>query len=248
MALRVQLLLFILGLPVSAFCQTFDVIYLKDSTVVEGTILEMDTRSQVKIQTPDKQVYIIDAARVERIVTVPGKLPRARGDYQIKDRGFFNETEVGLHFGMTSEQYYYYYRAVAATFSFRCTNGYQLNRYLRAGLGFGLEVYQSYPFTPVFARAGGSLFDGAVSALYWAEAGKGFGWDEIDTVFNYYGGLTWGAGTGMRFNSRGRVSFQILMGVRSLAARFETYDYWTDSKTIETRHFNRFVLAAGLTF
>jgi len=229
--------------------RAYDVVYLKDSSVIYGVIIQMDTDHQVTIAAEDKKVYVIDANRVARIVrtTVAGPMPPAyRMGYNVKtEKGYYNEWEMGLNMGVRDDSWWR--NQFTASFTLSIVNGYQWSRYLRTGAGLGIDVYDGFPYSPIFLRAGGNLFDGPVSLLYWGEIGHALSWDAT----NQKGGRMVGFGSGMRFNSRGAASFHLGFGYRfqKTTWEFEGVD-WQGNPVhdIEVRMFNRVALRCGFSF
>lgn len=193
--------------------RTYDAVYLKDSTVIYGSIESMDTDKEIRIMGTDKRLYVVDMSRVDRILRQPGTgIPITKPPFREKSgKGYYNEWEMGLNMGMALQNWWGWstYRFVAS-FTLGIVNGYQWNRYLRTGVGLGIDVFDRVPFSPVFLRAGGNLFNGPASLLYYGEFGHSFSWEDT----NQKGGLMYGIGTGIRFNSRGSAAFHITFGYR----------------------------------
>ena len=68
----VALVLVYLGLPVLAAGQTYDdVVYLKDGSIIRGTIIEQVPGKSIKIQTRDGNVFVYQMDDVEKIAKDP---------------------------------------------------------------------------------------------------------------------------------------------------------------------------------
>ena len=123
-----------------------DVVYLKNGSVVYGSVIETIPNETVKIQAEDGLVYVYQLADVDRIVHdstyspverfyEPQVLePAVREDYL--QRGFRGIADLGLHAGLVND-------LDNAQFSAAVTLGYQANRFffIGAGIAPALWVY-----------------------------------------------------------------------------------------------------------
>ena len=115
-----------------------DVVYLKNGSVVNGTVIETIPNETVKIQTEDGLVYVYQLADVDRIVH-DGSLSATERFYEpsVDDlqpsgdylkRGFRGIADMGIHVGLVSDDYH-------AQFSGAMTVGYQATHFLFIGAG-----------------------------------------------------------------------------------------------------------------
>lgn len=229
--------------------RSYDKVVLKDSTVLYGRVIEFESDGHLTLITDAKTTYIIDMSRVARVSRVTGPVPlSSKPPFNTKtQRGYFNEWEMGLNMGTSAVPTWWGGTRHVASFSLQVVNGYRFNRYRQLGLGFGIEVFERYPFSPVFLKGGGNLFEGPVSPLYWGEIGYAFGWSADESK----GGPMAGLGGGVRFNSRGTASFQVAFGYRIQKATvtIETID-WQGNPILDMRRymFNRICLRLGVAF
>ena len=138
----------ILALTFIVTCALFvgaqDVVYLKNGSVVYGTVIETIPNETVKIQAEDGLIYVYQLADVDRIMhdsnyAVTERFyeplvvePAEREDYL--QRGFRGIADLGIHFGLVND-------LDNAQFSAAVTLGYQVNRFLFIGAGIAPALW-----------------------------------------------------------------------------------------------------------
>ena len=89
-----SILVFIISFQSFAQNKPEDVVYLKNGSVIHGTILETVPDQTVKIQTADHNIFIFKMDEVARIT-------KASPDYfRKKERGYTNYLDVGYLHGI----------------------------------------------------------------------------------------------------------------------------------------------------
>lgn len=246
--MRTLIFLGFLALAVTASAQkNYDMVVLKDGTVLYGKVIELETEGRLILETAKRRTFIIGMSEVESIKRYRGRIPlAAKPNFLTKSkRGYFNECEMGLNLGSTPS-FWWWGPEITGGFSLQVVNGYRFDRFRKVGLGLGLDVYSGFPFSSVYTKVGGNLFEGAVSPLYWGDLGYGFGLDADSK-----GGLLAGFGTGLRLNSRGSASIQFSFGYHLQKATVELFGWDWQGNPIEDRRryqFNRVVLRIGVAF
>lgn len=123
-----------------------DVIYLKDGSVIKGSIIEIFPEQTVKIQTSDGLIYVYQMSDVDRITNDDRQTERNEiepqgdsGDYL--KRGFRGIIDFGVCLGIDKFEDY---ALLTSSFTF----GYQLNRLLFVGGGIAptMAFYDYYDF------------------------------------------------------------------------------------------------------
>ena len=140
----------------SAFSQgnTEDVIYLKNGSVIRGEIIEQKFGDFVKIESTGHNVWVFSSEDIDRILKEKHLAPKKWGP-NIKEKGYFNITDVGLLAGRDSYQNRY-------SFSSLIINGYQFKNRLSLGLGTGIE-FMDIPLAPAFIDIRHTIFKGKLS-------------------------------------------------------------------------------------
>jgi hypothetical protein len=117
--------------------KTRDVLYLKNGSVINGTLFEISD-NQYKIRTIDKNTFVFNSAEVDKFVK-EGPVFEGR-----KKDGFGFTMEAGFLVGSQHSEY-------KSPFSFNCLVNYTTNVKNIFGVGSGVEfIGQTY--TPVFVE------------------------------------------------------------------------------------------------
>ncbi len=166
-----KIILFFLGIIILSFSygqitNWEDVIYLKDGSIIRGTIIEQIPNKSIRIQTKDRNVFFYNMDQIEKITKE--EIPN---DKTINNKGseenfakFSNITELGGIFavGPTTLKFEPFYTGGGLTnhleianninqFSFSTINGCQINRRIFIGIGIGAELGQTSINFPFFA-------------------------------------------------------------------------------------------------
>jgi hypothetical protein len=152
------LMLLMLSTMIHAQSNLQDVIYLKDGSIVRGTIIEQIPAISVNIETVDHSVMVIKMDKIEKIVKEPPSTLNAvpKGNSGLK-RGYLGMINIGygIRVGQDSKGTDF------AKFDF--VNGYQFNPYLYTGFGTGLRYYfdngQNSLVIPMFVDIRGHFSD-----------------------------------------------------------------------------------------
>ena len=130
------LLLFALATATISFAQSNfqDVIYLKDGSVVRGTIIDKVPNKSVQIKMADKTVFIYQMDQIDKLAREPY---RFKSDRPLSQRGlqfgYKGLVDVGYQVGQGEYG--------LNRLSFNVVNSLQANPYFSIGLGAGLRYY-----------------------------------------------------------------------------------------------------------
>ena len=139
-----------------------DVVYLKNGSIIRGTIIEQVPNVSLKIETADKSVMVYKMDEIEKISkeliqNVSGTSNKSSG---LKS-GYLGILNVGYGFGVGHD-------SKGIDFGkFDFINGYQFNPYFSLGFGTGLKFYFDESNTslviPLFADFRAHFIDYMVS-------------------------------------------------------------------------------------
>ena len=243
----VVILIFFLAHPLVMFGQNSkeDVVYLKNGSVIRGNITEIKMDEYVLIQISGGSILKYAMAEVDSITKEAAY--NSKGDYKYKESGYFNETGFALLFGREANNFY---NNSSISVEFHTVNGYQLNKYLRAGVGIGVDYYSNYDFvlSPVYLNIGGDLLKNPVTPFYSIIGGYSFSWDSDIPNYEQDGGRLYGATVGVKFNSRSAASYKIGIGYRNQKATINQQDWWGTGMYQTTYNFRRVALGLEVTF
>jgi hypothetical protein len=138
--MRITILLLVLSLSTALFAQkrNRDVVYLKDGSIVRGTIVLEAPNKLIKLKTADNSLWVF---KLDQIDSITGPRPVS---VRIPDKtGYFNLTEMGFLLGN-------YSNATRAPFTLMNINGWYFENGISTGLGVGAELSKE-SYLPVVA-------------------------------------------------------------------------------------------------
>ena len=173
--------------------RTRDVLYLKNGSVINGSLMEI-TDNQYKIRTSDGSIFVFASEGVDKYVkdvhTFVGR----------KNSGIGVALESGFLAGSQQSQY-------VLPFSFNCLVNYTMNTKNIFGLGSGVE-FLGQAFTPLFVEYKRLIFDRKTTPFMFLRGGglihiaKDEGTTDIvqpqyNYPIDYKGGFSMAIGTGI---------------------------------------------------
>ncbi len=119
-----------------------EVVYLKNGSIIRGTIIEQVPNQSIKIQTKDGSIFAYSMNEVEKITKETPKAelsaqPVSKKNFdnsKVKEKGYTNITEFGGIFKVNDQS------ALPHLFTLTTINGYQINRNGAIGFGTGIEI------------------------------------------------------------------------------------------------------------
>ena len=132
-----------------------DVVYLKNGSIIRGTIIEQVPNESLKIKTADGSVFVYEISQVDKyakeepVLKSKGLNPRVKGY-----RGWV-ETGGAVGLGTFGD----------GVFTFSTSHGYQFSPYFFLGAGIGVDYHFGWEtvFMPIFANARAYFIDGKIS-------------------------------------------------------------------------------------
>ena len=145
----------LLALGSVAFCmaqEMQEVVYLKNGSIIRGTIIEQVPDKSLKIQTYDGSIFAYEMAEVEKITKEQAATHEQRRrsgtmlDGNGVRRGYRGFVELGYTIGTGDWD-------GTNRVEFATSHGYQFNSYFYAGLGAGVNYYHEADMVeiPIFA-------------------------------------------------------------------------------------------------
>jgi hypothetical protein len=246
------IVLFIVSSAQLASSQTRkDIVYLKNGSVIKGTILEMVPNGNIKIETTDGSIFIYGMDEVEKTgkeeikktevkpQTVYQEI-KAKEEEQLTPSGYFILAKFGPKLSVLEGE--------VIDISVGVINGFHVNKYLSLGLGleaaqfsFGDNQNSSIPIYPIYLDGRFNIPKERVNPVFLFQFGYSFtGTPTLSNNNSYYsdfvpssgkGGLYMAVGAGFRvlinktfaFVADGGFAFQSLHG--------STYNSYYDYNT-----------------
>ena len=197
---RIAICLFVLVISAMAsMAIAQDVVYLKNGSVIKGSVLEIVPEQSIKIQTSDGSIFVYQMNEVDRIQRDAKNQKQQEEEEETEDyleRGFRGLVDFGAHVGFGDGEDNY---QISAAF----TGGYQINRMLFVGAGvaptlnlFDDEYYDEVEtafLLPIYSAIRLDFINKKVTPYLDGRIGYYINTEDID-----YGGLYAYLGVGVR--------------------------------------------------
>ncbi|MEI7980909.1 MAG: hypothetical protein WCI71_04605 [Bacteroidota bacterium] len=139
-----------------------DVVYLKNGSIIRGTIIEQVPNKSIKIETADRNVFVYQIDEIEKMSKEPIQNVdlSSKKSSQFKS-GYLRLFETGYGFGIGDNK-------GNGFIKFHAINGYQFNPYFSLGFGTGLKYYIDAEslLIPLFVDLRAHFIDGTVSPYF----------------------------------------------------------------------------------
>lgn len=169
-----------------------DVVYLKNGSIIRGTIIEQVPNKSIKIETADRSVFVYQIDEIEKLTKEPiqGKSGGSLSNSGLQS-SYKGIVELGYQIGAG---YYGMDRL-----KLNIINGYQINPYFSLGFGTGLRYYfdAEAALIPVFADFRANFMNNKISP--YLSLGVGYSFDATNDF----------AGVGFLLNPTVGVSFKV---------------------------------------
>jgi hypothetical protein len=163
-----------------------DVVYLKNGSVLHGTIIELKIDTSVKIQLADRNIWAFKYSEVSRIT----KEEPAVSDFKPKKSGFYAVGQFGLSFNDGG-----------AGISLNTSCGHKFQQYLFVGGFAALNTFYSTSICPIGVEVRGDFLKTQVTPYYAGQIGIGFP-IALETSYTYSPGLMFHPALGIKFNGK----------------------------------------------
>jgi hypothetical protein len=175
-----------------------DVVYLKNGSIIRGTIIEQIPNVSLKIETSDKNVFSYKIEEIEKMTREID--PTAK---KSSTKGYLGVVNIGYGFGTGDAQ-------KINCIKFDNINGYRFNEYVSLGFGYGLKYlwYESGALlVPLFADVRVHALPGNISPFLALQIGYSI---EITPEFQGLGLLLDPSlGVSFKTNSRSAVNLGV---------------------------------------
>lgn len=147
-----------------------DVVYLKNGSIIRGTIIEQVINKSIKIETADRNVFVYQMNEIDKL-TKEAVLKKSSGSLSHSGlkSGYKGIVELGYQVGVGDFG--------MDRLNLNIINGYQINPYFSLGLGTGLRYYfdAEAALVPVFADFRAYLINNKTSP--YLSLGVGYSFD-----------------------------------------------------------------------
>lgn len=231
------LILLIITSYQSSAQKTKDVLYLKNGSVINGTLIEIND-NQYKIKISDGSLYVFSSQEVDKYV----KEKSVYAGRKTSGLGF--ALEAGFMVGSQSSRY-------VLPFSFNCIAGYNIDTKNILGLGSGVE-FLGQTFTPIYFEYKHLINDNKITPFFFLRSGillhLGSGSESTNDTYpqynvqhDYRGGASLAIGTGISWDREDMETYL------SFAYRYAQTSYKQQDATYKN-NYNRLELKFGFKF
>ena len=221
-----------------------DVVYLKNGSIIRGTIIEQVPNESIKIETSDKSVFVYEMKDIEKI---------AKEESKTKNRGAISDS--GLKVGYKGIVEWGYQVGVGDAkmdrLKLNIINGYQLNPYFSLGLGTGLRYYldENAVTIPVFLDFRANFIDNKTSP--YLSLGVGYSLSATDKMPFTGGGFLLNPTLGASFKVSEKTALIIGIGYEMQRFKFQSLSYYTHGNLYtyeEVRNYGAISIEVGISF
>lgn len=228
-----------------------DVVYTVNGSVFRGKILEyakgdslrMEILGGLKITMEEAEISKIVQERVD--VSENQKKTFVQRPYNFREKGIYNATHLAFMGGKAA-----WNGKFTPAISIQNVTGFQFNRFIGAGIGFGYDVYDisnGFSVLPVFAEARGYLNQRNISPYYSLSVGYGFAVSNGDNLIRpEKGGVMIHPALGFRFGANKDLNFLADIGFIYQKATY--YQNWEWEQDYFSMAFKRWSFRIGMLF
>lgn len=246
-------------------------ITLKDGSVFEGVIKEYIEGEKLILQLSTNIIKTIKDKHIRKIIATNSTAPATSKSEttDISNNGFNYSKKLYFeaNYAMLMAKSAYATNAnfedkvneIDRGMGVQLIGGYQLNRWVGAGLGVGADYYyldSGETILPIFADVRGHLTKSIVSLMYKAQAGYGFALkDNEQNMAKATGGIMLYPALGLHFSTKSNVNFTLDFGYKFQKAKYEynvtNVPTWWNMANVRVQNdleYNRFAVRAGVVF
>jgi hypothetical protein len=154
-----------------------DVVYLKNGNILKGIIIEQVLNQSIKIQTREKNVFVVKYEEIEKITKEQDEsTERLYRRNDLKRNGFINITEIMINSGI-GEIRWDPYSAINNYngFGIKTVNGFQFSRHISTGFGIGFDKFNQFMIMPITFDFRATVLEKRLSPTFNASIGYDIG-------------------------------------------------------------------------
>lgn len=230
-----------------------DIIYLKNGSILHGTISEIKINESVTLLSNCGDTWVLKQSDIDRIEKVPltrnqvkREMPQETKDYM--QNRFYSGLQLGFLFGGEMETPF-------PALSLMFMNGYQFDFGLSAGVGLGIDLMSEISM-PVVGELRYTFLKSKVSHFVFFQGGYSFALQDPDPYdydyYDYYesnidskGGYILNPGIGYRINLNEKKAFLLNIGYKYMQIK-HTYEEINGQTIDRTLKYNR--VTFGFTY
>lgn len=212
--------------------RTQEAVYLKNGSILRGTIHQSD--SIIKVEILGGSVFVYPASDVIKIETEDFYRVNLKGPRTIQKNGWYTEFSFGLPIGLDQWGW------ITSGVTLNGFLGYQFKPIVKTGLGTGIDWYNyEAAMIPFFARITGDLTTKNTTPFYLADIGYAVNVSSTWGNEDHFGGFLMHLGGGFKFNTRKKHYYNFSVGYKTQFTSSYYFQTWIEEPYWEYRQFNR---------
>jgi hypothetical protein len=214
-----------------------DVVYLKNGSIIRGTIIEQVPNKSIKIETADRSVFVYQMDEIEKLTkeVIQGKSGGSLSNSGLQS-GYKGIVELGYQIGTGDYG--------MDRLKLNIINGYQINPYFSLGFGTGLRYYfdAEAALIPLFADFRANFIDNKISP--YLSLGVGYSFDATNGFEGV--GFLLNPTVGVSFKVSDKSAMNVGLGYEMQKMKF--YDYWYDDTYTYNENSGAISINVGISF
>jgi hypothetical protein len=194
-----------------------DVVYLKNGSIIRGTIIEQVPNKSIKIETADRSVFVYQMDEIEKLTkeVIQGKSGGSLSNSGLQS-GYKGIVELGYQIGTGDYG--------MDRLKLNIINGYQINPYFSLGFGTGLRYYfdAEAALIPLFADFRANFIDNKISP--YLSLGVGYSFDATNGFEGV--GFLLNPTVGVSFKVSDKSAMNVGLGYEMQKMDFYYYDFY----------------------
>lgn len=194
-----------------------DVVYLKNGSIIRGTIIEQVPNKSIKIETADRSVFVYQMDEIEKLTkeVIQGKSGGSLSNSGLQS-GYKGIVELGYQIGTGDYG--------MDRLKLNIINGYQINPYFSLGFGTGLRYYfdAEAALIPLFADFRANFIDNKISP--YLSLGVGYSFDATNDFEGV--GFLLNPTVGVSFKVSDKSAMNVGLGYEMQKMDFYYYDFY----------------------
>ena len=183
-----------------------DIIYLKDGTIYKGNVAEYKPGEEVIFKLIDDRIITIPTTDIYTMKVEDDRIIKKQ--FEIKDRGYFNQTLAGLQWGRNE------FNNMVTSVQAYTLNGWQIDR-RHMGLGIGIENHAGNWYTPISADYSFHILDDHTDPIVGINGGYMLPLgDNLGEQYGYTTGYFIGGKVGLIAHSSAKFAFVLHINYR----------------------------------
>lgn len=214
---------------------------LNDGSVLEGRLTEYVDGEYIKMNIGESEITIKHSS----IKSIRHEKARSPRDYKFREEGWYHHSSAGFLPGFISAG------SPVLGVEIDHSSGYQLNRFLGAGINLAATAYNPFHNESTYSIAGevrGYLLENYLSPYYAIRGGYGFVM-RGENFLEANGGYYINPAIGLRLTGKSRLNLTTEIGFNFQQAHFKYETEWWDRSIIEKDVlYRRLTLKLGILF